>query len=169
MGFTPLEGISSGTRIGTIDASAVIYLAKKSGKTLNELESYFNSRCGLLGLSGTASDIRELLDKEKASDRRAALALESFVYQIKKYIGAYSAELGGLDMLVFSATIGERSFIMRNRICENMEYLGIKIDQKKNNSLMGENDGFISGSWGSMVKVAAVCTDEMREIASRAE
>jgi acetate kinase len=163
MGFTPLEGLPMATRIGNIDAGAVIYLAQKMGKSLEELETYFNSNCGLLGLSGKSSDVRELIELEKNGDAGAKFALESFAYHIKKYIGAYMAALGGLDMLVFAGTIGERSFIMRNRICNGLQNLGIVLDADTNNANVSQ-DGFIN-SENSAVKIAVVTTDEMKEIA----
>ncbi|MBI4991725.1 MAG: acetate/propionate family kinase [Candidatus Harrisonbacteria bacterium] len=163
MGFTPLEGVPMGTRIGNIDAGAVIYLAQKLGLSLRQLETYFNSKCGLLGLSGKTADVRELIKLEKAGDRKAKIALETFVYHIKKYIGAYSAALNGLELLVFTATIGERSFIMRSRICSELEGLGIALDEKKNDKLVG-SDGFIHEK-RAPVKIAVIHTDEMGEIA----
>ena len=163
MGFTPLEGLPMGTRIGNIDAGAVIYLAQKLEMSLNELEDYLNSKCGLLGLSGKTPDVRELIELEKNGDKEAALALEAFAYNVKKYIGAYFAALGGLDLLVFTATIGERSFIMRSRICDGLQSLGMILDPDKNNKTVS-TDGFIHGD-KSPVKIAVIVTDEMKEIA----
>ena len=162
MGFTPLEGIPMGTRIGNIDAGAVIYLAKKSRLSLEKLEDFFNKECGLLGLSGKTADVRELLELEEKSDKKSARALEIFVYHIKKYIGAYAAAMGGLDLLVFTATIGERSFIIRRRICTGLENLGVALDEIKNNATVSV-DGFI-GTANSSAKVAVIPTDEMGEI-----
>ena len=163
MGFTPLEGLVMGTRIGTIDAGAVLYLAKKSGMKPLELEEFFNKKCGLLGLSGKTNDVRELIELEKRGDEGAKLALDSFAIQVKKYIGSYSAEMGGLDLLVFTATIGERSFIMRSRICAGLDNLGITLDEQKNEATVSKH-GFIHQD-ESRVRIAVTPTDEMGEIA----
>lgn len=163
MGFTPLEGVIMSTRTGNIDAGAVIYLAQNLGLDLNNLEALLNQKCGLLGVSGQTSDIRELLKLETAGDKMASTALEVFVYNVKKYIGAYTAALEGLDLLVFTATIGERSFIMRSRICRELNALGIVLDEEKNNSTVSA-DGFINKGEGH-VKIAVIATDEMGEMA----
>jgi len=163
MGFTPLEGMVMGTRIGTIDAGAVLYLLEKSGMSPLELEEFFNKKCGLLGLSGKTNDVRELIELEKKGDEGAKLALDSFAIQVKKYIGAYSAEMGGLDALIFTATIGERSWIMRDRICAGLENMGIVLDEAINKETVSK-PGFIHQE-GSKVKIAVTPTDEMGEIA----
>ncbi|MCX6813092.1 MAG: acetate/propionate family kinase [Candidatus Azambacteria bacterium] len=165
MGFSPLEGLPMSTRVGDIDAAAVIYLEKKLGLSPEEMEKYFNSQCGLLGLSGKTDDIRELLNLEVGGDERAKLALEIFSYKIKKYIGSYFAALNGADILIFSGTIGERSSIMRSRICRDMEALGIVIDNERNNSTISA-DGFIHHETNSPVKIAVIITDEMGQMAS---
>jgi len=172
MGFTPLEGLPMGTRIGNIDAGAVIYLAKKmfsggesasGGKmSIDKLGEFFNHECGLLGLSGKTSDVRELLDLENKGDAGAAQALNSFVYGVQRLIGAYMATMGGLDLLVFTATIGERSFIMRRRICAGLEEMGIKLDMHKNDAAVSR-DEFISAA-DSPVKIAVIVTDELKQI-----
>ncbi|MBI5913355.1 acetate/propionate family kinase [Candidatus Azambacteria bacterium] len=164
MGFTPLEGLVMATRVGDIDSGALIYLARKLGLSLEALDEYLNHQCGLLGLSGgKESGVRELIELEKAGDAHAKLALAVFVYRIKKYIGAYTAALGGLDMLVFTATIGERSSITRARICEGLECLGITIDELKNNLIIGATSDFIDDGKHS-AKVAVIRTDEMGQI-----
>ena len=162
MGFTPLEGLPMGTRIGNIDAGAVIYLAKKLKMSPDKLGEFFNHKCGLLGLSGKTSDVRELLDLENKGDAGAAQALNSFVYGVKRLIGAYTATMGGLDLLVFTATIGERSFIMRRRICAGLEEMGIKLDMHKNDAAVSR-DEFI-GTVDSPVKIAVIVTDELKQI-----
>lgn len=165
MGFTPIEGLTMSTRIGNIDAAAVIYLAKNSGMSLDRLESYLNNECGLLGISGRTPDIRELLKLEKAGDPKARLALRAFVWQVQKCIGSYTAIMGGLDWLVFTATIGERSFVMRSRICKNLASLGIVLDENKNKTFVSKN-GFISRDT-SGVKIAVATLDEMKEMAKK--
>ncbi len=162
MGFTPLEGLLMGTRPGDIGAGALIRLAGKKKLTYGELDEYLNKKCGLLGVSGKTSDVRELLALEK-KDPRAALALDVFAYRAKKYIGGYTAALGGLDLLVFTAAIGERSDVMRERICRGLEPLGIVLDEKKNKETT-RSEGFIHAR-KSKVKIAVLKTDESGEIA----
>lgn len=164
MGFTPLEGVVMANRVGDIDAGAITYLSKKLGYGPDEMENYLNTQCGLLGLSGKSNDVRELLEMEKNGDENAKLAIEVMVYKIKKYIGAYFAALNGADVLVFSATIGERSAIMRARICAELENLGIILDDAKNNQTISA-DGFINKD-GLPVKIAVIITDEMSQIAT---
>lgn len=163
MGFSPSEGVIMPTRVGNIDPGAVAYLAQKLGLGLGELESFFNTKCGLLGISGRSDDIRELLELEKQGDTNARLALDAFAYQVKKYIGSYFAVLGGMDLLVFTATIGERSFVMRSRICKGLEALGAVIDEEKNAAAVSA-DGFINSD-SSAARIAVVAIDEMKEIA----
>ena len=160
MGFTPLEGLPMGTRVGNIDAGAVIYLAKKSGMNLEELESYFNNECGLLGLSGKSQFVKELIDLDKAGDEKSKMALDLFVYGVKKLIGAYAAILNGLDLIIFTATVGQRSSFMRDKICSGLETLGITLDNDKNRGI--ENEGEIGSG---QVKIMVITTDEMNEIA----
>lgn len=163
MGFSPLEGLPMSTRVGNIDAGAIIYLAQKTGLTLAQLEDYFNHKSGLLGLSGKTGDVRELIELEKSGDKKAALALNTFAYAVRKYIGSYFAVLNGLDVLAFSGAIGEHSPIMRARICGNLDALGISLDEEKNNSTVERMD-FIHDP-GSAVKIIVAPTDEMAEIA----
>ena len=163
MGFTPLEGVPMGTRIGNIDADANIDLVQKLKMTSGKLWHFLNNECGLLGLSGKTADVRELIALSKKGDKNAKRALDSFAYNIKKYIGAYIAALGGLDLLVFTATIGERSPLMRERIADNLEGLGVLIDRKKNSKLISA-DGFVH-SGKSAVKIAVLLTNEMQEMA----
>ena len=160
MGFTPLEGLPMGTRVGNIDAGAVIYLAKKSGMNLEELEAYFNNKCGLLGLSGKSQFVKELIDLDKAGDEKSKMALDLFVYGVKKLIGAYAAILNGLDLIIFTATVGQRSSFMRDKICSGLETLGITLDNDKNRGI--ENEGEIGSG---QVKIMVITTDEMNEIA----
>ncbi|MBI3633695.1 MAG: acetate/propionate family kinase [Candidatus Vogelbacteria bacterium] len=162
MGFTPLEGLVMGSRIGNIDPGAAAYLGQTKGMSYGELENYFNTKCGLLGLSGKTKDVRDLIELEKNGDEGAKLALDSFAYGVRKYIGSYMAVLDGLDLLVFTATIGERSNIMRERICNVLDGLGIFLDETKNSGTVSI-DGFINQE-NSSIKIAVVTTDEMGEI-----
>lgn len=165
MGFTPLEGVPMGTRIGNIDSGAIVHLWKGLGFDSNGILEYLTYRCGLLGYSGKTADVRELIALEKKGDRRAKLALDAFVYWVRKYIGAYAAALCGIDLIVFTATMGERSPIMRNRICKDMKWLGVELDGKKNANAIGR-DGLIN-SRAASVKIAVLATDEMGEIARK--
>jgi acetate kinase len=124
MGYSPLEGLIMGTRVGSIDAGAVLRLAKVPGMGADALEAYFHERCGLLGMSGISSDIRVLLAREVEGDGSARLALEAFVDRVRKFIGAYWATLGGLDLLVFTGGIGEGSPAIRGRILDGLDSLG---------------------------------------------
>ncbi len=165
MGLTPLEGVPMGTRVGDIDPGAVIRLAEKLKYSPEDLERYFYHESGMLGVSGKSNDTRELIALEKEGDAHSKLALDVFAYRVQKCIGSYVAALNGLDMLVFSGTIGERSFVMRSRICGNLNALGIVLDEEKNNGLESQ-DTFIHKE-GSPVKIALVTTDEMLEIAGQ--
>ena len=165
MGYTPLQGLVMSTRAGDIDPVAVMSLGQKLGKNTAELENYFNKECGLLGLSGKSSDVRDLIELEKTGDEDAKLALQKLVMSIKKYIGSYIAEMGGIDTLVFSGTIGERSFIMRERICDGLESFGIKINKKVNNKTVGIDKKI--NTIFSKVIVLVVCTNEMKDMADR--
>lgn len=165
MGFTPLEGLIMGTRVGDIDPGALIYLGERSGLGYRELEEYLNNKCGLLGASGISGDMKELLDLERNGGADAKEAIEMFVYRIKKYIGAYAAALGGIDLLVFTATIGERSSILRERIVSGLGFLGLELDHSSN-SEVSEEPRFISA--GSE-KIAVIPAMELREIALTAQ
>ncbi|TSC59455.1 MAG: acetate kinase [Parcubacteria group bacterium LiPW_15] len=166
MGLTPLEGLVMGTRVGDIDPGALIYLGEKLGLVYEELGDYLNRQCGLLALSGKTADVRELLELESRGDEGAKLALDVFIYRIKKYIGAFAAGMGGVDALIFTATIGERSYIMRERILAGLEVLGLKIDENKNAATVSAQ-GFIDN--GSGARIAVIPADELGEIAKAAE
>ena len=163
MGFSPLEGVPMRTRVGDIDPGAVIRLGDALKCGFEELERFLYTQRGLLGISGKSNDTRDLLALEQQGDVRAKLALDVFVYRIQKYIGAYFAILGGLDLLVFSATLGERSPIIRERICRNLGALGIILNMDKNEAMLSR-DGFIHKE-ESIAQVSVVITDEMGEIA----
>jgi acetate kinase len=163
MGFTPLEGLIMATRVGDIDPGAVIYLSEKTKKDTKELNKYFNNECGLLGLSGKSSDLRELIDLEKNGCEDSKVALLAYVDRIKQYIGKMSADLGGVDLLILAGTVGERSFVIRKRICEGLSYLGIDLDETKNKKSVGVETDLSSKN--SKVKILVIKTDEMEEIA----
>jgi acetate kinase len=163
MGFTPLEGLIMGTRCGNIDAGVIFFLHRQLGLSIDSIDDLLNKESGLLGISGISNDLREITEKAKLGDGRCQLALEMFAYSIKKYIGAYSAALEGIDALVFTAGIGENSPIMRAMICEGMEFLGIELDEKINREVVGIQ-GVISKP-GSKISVLVVPTNEEHMIA----
>jgi acetate kinase len=157
MGFTPAAGVPMGTRSGDLDPGLVGYLARTErfdGKRFNEM---VNFQSGLLGVSETSSDMRDLLEHE-AQDARASDAVALFCYQVKKWIGAFAAALGGLDTLVFAGGIGENAPVIRARICEGMEFLGIELDQTRNT---GNEDTISTGR----ASVRVIHTDEELMIA----
>ncbi|MGB8815749.1 MAG: acetate/propionate family kinase [Minisyncoccia bacterium] len=162
MGFTPLEGVMMATRGGDIDPGTVAFVSDKLGIKGKKLKDYLNKKCGLLGVSGKSSDVRDLIRLEKESDLRAKLALDMYVYRLQKCIGSYFVALGGLDAIVFTATVGERSFVMREKICRDLEILGIKINIEINNKSEGV-DVDISAI-DSKVSVLVLKTDEMEQI-----
>ncbi len=163
MGFTPLDGLVMATRVGEIDPGAVIYLAEKLNLGAKKLETYFNNHCGLLGLSGKSSDVRELLKLEKVGDHDSCLALEIYVNRLQRYIASAGADLEGIDLLVFAGIVGERSFIMRERICAGLQFLNISIDKEINNQSEGVEVDISSDN--SKTNILVIKTDEMEEIA----
>ncbi len=132
MGFTPQEGIAMGTRSGSIDPTVVTYLMKTKGYSAEEIENILNKKSGLLGVSGVSNDCRNISEAAANGNKRAELAQKILINGIKKHIGAYAAEMNGLDAVVFTAGIGENDAYIREKVCESMEYLGIKIDKDKN-------------------------------------
>lgn len=132
MGLTPLDGLIMGTRCGAIDPSLVSVMSEKSGYRTSKIIDILNKQSGLVGISGVSSDMRDLHAAEDAGNERAHLAVDILCYQIKKYIGSYAAALGGLDAVCFTGGIGENDDVVRERVCENMEVLGIKLDPAKN-------------------------------------
>ncbi len=163
MGFTPLEGLVMGTRAGDMDAAIIPYLMDKLKMSVEDVISYLNKKSGVMGISGISSDFRDLEEATNNGNERAATALEVFSYRVKKYIGAYAAAMGGLDVVTFAGGIGENDKIVRNATCENMEFLGIKIDKAVNDSTRGELKEISTKD--SKVKVYIVPTDEELTIA----
>jgi acetate kinase len=159
MGFTPTAGLVMGTRAGDLDPGLVYYLARTEHMTAAQFQRMVNHESGLLGVSGTSSDLRELCGRE-ATDVRAAEAVGLFCYQVRKWIGSFAAALGGLDTLVFAAGIGENAPVIRRRICEGLGFLGIELNQKRN----AKNAPLISPDAGR-VKVRVIRTNEELMIA----
>ncbi len=154
MSFTPTAGVPMGTRSGDLDPGLVWYLSRTDGIDAKQFNEMVNFKSGLLGISETSSDMRELLDHE-TQDVRAAEAVALFCYQVKKWIGAFAAALGGIDTLIFAGGIGENAPIVRSRICEGLGFLGIELEEKQN----ATNEGVISAN-ASRVSVRVIHTDE---------
>jgi len=159
MGFTPAAGLVMSTRTGDLDPGLVYYLARTERMSAAQFQQMVNHESGLLGVSGTSSDLRDLCARE-ATDVRAAEAVELFCYQVRKWIGSFAAALGGLDTLVFAGGIGENAPLIRERICDELGFLGIKLDRKRNarNALLVSPDA-------GRVKVRVIRTDEELMIA----
>ena len=132
MGFTPLDGIMMGTRCGSIDPAIVPFIMEKKGYTAKEMDNYMNKQCGFAGISGVGSDSRDVEKAMNEGNKRAKLTFDMLCYQIKKYIGAYSAAMGGLDAVVFTAGIGEHTPYIRENALSGLEYLGVKLDKERN-------------------------------------
>ncbi len=159
MGFTPLEGLMMGTRSGDIDPTVVSFLAQKKGMQANEVVEYLNKKCGVLGVSGVSSDMRELNAAIKKGNKRASLALDMLCYRITKYIGAMLAVLGGADAIVFTAGVGENQEDLRERVMDNLAWAGVKFDRKKNLNLPRGTAEELSTK-GSKIKVFRIPTNE---------
>ena len=164
MGLTPLEGLMMGTRTGDLDASVVLAIMKKEGKTPDEMQDLLNKKSGLLGISGLGSDMRDVENGVKEGNERAKLALDMYNYRIKKYVGAYAAAMGGVDTIVFTAGVGEHQWDVRYNALKNLEFLGIELDYDKNKANFGEEE--IISTPNSRVKVVVVPTDEELLIAT---
>ncbi len=164
MGLTPLEGLMMGTRTGDLDASVVLAIMKKEGKTPDEMQDLLNKKSGLLGISGLGSDMRDVENGVKEGNERAKLALDMYNYRIKKYIGAYAAAMGGVDTIVFTAGVGEHQWDVRYNALKDLEFLGIEVDYDKNKANFGVEE--IISTPNSRVKVVVVPTDEELLIAS---
>ena len=159
MGFTPLEGLVMGTRSGDLDPAILEYVSVKEGMNFDQVDALLNKQSGLLGVSGLTADMRELLREEQdTNDRRARLAIDLFCYRVRKYLGAYLAVMNGAEAIVFSGGIGENSPEIRARICEGLDWLGIRVDPARNAALRG-SEGRLDAE-GSRVQLWAIPTDE---------
>ena len=164
MGFTPLDGFLMGTRCGGIDPSVVTFIMKKEGLNPDQMSDLMNKKSGFLGISGVSSDCRDLNEAAKNGNERAQLALDTFCYKVKKYIGAYAAALGGVDAIVFTAGVGENDRGVREKVLSGLEYLGVDVDFDFNNSCPRGEEVEISKPT-SRVKVFVIPTDEEMMIA----
>jgi acetate kinase len=164
MGFTPIEGLIMGTRSGDLDIGVVSYIMDKEEIGLSSVNTVFNKQSGLLGMSGVSSDMREISEAAwNKGNARAQLSLDMYYYRIKKYIGAYAAALGGLDILIFAGGIGENSQVTRFEVCKNLEYMGIEVNKKRNDAATSKEA--IISSDKSKVTVMVVPTNEELVIA----
>ena len=164
LGFGPMNGLIMGTRSGDVDQSIIMYLVQSLGYSIDEVNNMLQKESGMLGLTGF-SDLRDIEDRAENGDVGCQLALDMYAYRVKKYIGSYSAVMNGLDAIIFTAGVGENSFILRSLICKEMDYLGISIDEEKNHvkarkltEVQDEN---------SKVKVLIIPTNEEAEIAKQ--
>ena len=164
MGLTPLDGEIMGTRTGSIDPSAVLYIMKKEGKTPDEMSNLLNKKSGILGVSGLSSDDRDVKVAAAEGNKRAKLARDMQIYEIKKYIGSYTAAMDGVDAIVFTGGIGENADDMRATVCDGLTFLGIKIDKEFNKTLVKGKEGEISTP-DSKVRVFVLPTNEELVIA----
>ena len=163
MGLTPLEGIMMGTRSGNVDAGALVYLQKKLGLSADELSDLLNKKSGMLGISGISSDMREVREAAENGNERAKLAISMYTYCIKKYVGAYAAAMGGCDIIVFTAGVGENQDIVRELVCTDMEYMGVEMDVEKNSKIRAEEA--VLSMPESKVKIVLIPTYEELMIA----
>ena len=163
MGLTPLEGVMMGTRSGDIDGGAVAFIQKKLGLDADGISNLLNKKSGVFGLCGF-SDMRDVESAAESGEPKAVMTQESYFYRIKKYIGAYAAAMGGIDVLVFTAGVGENQTGMREAACEGLEFMGIKIDKEVNSGIRGKEA--VISTPDSKVKVVVIPTDEELMIAS---
>ncbi|MFH1686140.1 MAG: acetate kinase [bacterium] len=168
MGFTPLEGLLMGTRTGDLDPAIILHLMGREELTLHEASTLMNKHSGLAGISGVSSDMREIEEEAKKGHQNAKLALDVFCYRLKKYLGAYAAAMGGLDTLVFTAGVGENSPLVRAKTCENLDYLGLKLDPAKNKSMTKGSEADIAAD-DSRVRILVIPTNEELVIARDAK
>jgi acetate kinase len=164
MGLTPVEGLIMGTRSGDVDAGALTLIMEKEEIDFSSLNTLLNKHSGVLGISGISSDMREVESAAAEGDERAVLSLKMYDYRIKKYIGAYAAAMGGVDLLIFTGGIGENSCETRENICKDMEFLGLEFDRQKNDGVRSKE--LVISKKGSKVTVMIVPTNEEFVIAS---
>lgn len=163
MGFTPVDGLVMGTRSGLVDPGALLYIANKEGLTLDGISDLVNKKSGLLGLSEISNDMRDIHSAVEKGDKKAEMALEVFMNRIKFYIGAYAAEMNGVDMIVFTGGVGENDDVVRKAVCEGISYLGVEFNEA-NNNIRGTE--VLLSKPSSKVKVVICPTDEELVIAS---
>ncbi|WP_417016027.1 acetate/propionate family kinase [Alistipes sp.] len=164
MGFSPLDGLVMGTRCGQVDASAITFIGEKEGMSYAQLETMMNKKSGVLGLTGISSDMRDIDHAYDEGNERAILARDMYYRRIKKFVGEYAAEMGGVDLIVFTGGVGENSSEMRESVCSGLEFMGVQFDKEANRGTRGVNK--ILSKPESKVKVAVIATDEELMIAT---
>ena len=164
MGFSPLDGLMMGTRCGSVDASAITYIGENEGMSYAELNSMMNKRSGVLALSELSSDMRDIDDAYDAGNEKAIVARDMYYNRVKKFVGEYAAEMGGVDLLIFTGGVGENSADLRRYVCKNMEFMGIELNDAVNDVTRGVNT--VISTDDSKVKVAVIATDEELVIAT---
>ena len=164
MGFSPLDGLVMGTRCGQVDASAVTYIGEREGMSYAELNSMMNKKSGVLGMTGLSSDMRDIDNAYDAGNEKAIVARDMYYNRVKKFVAEYAAEMGGVDLVIFTGGVGENSADLRRWVCKNMEFMGIAIDDSINDVTRGTNT--IISTPDSKVKVAVIATNEELVIAT---
>ncbi|MBE6213345.1 MAG: acetate kinase [Rikenellaceae bacterium] len=164
MGFSPLDGLVMGTRCGQVDASAITFIGEHEGMSYAELNTMMNKQSGVLGMTEFSSDMRDIDDAYDAGNEKAIVARDMYYNRVKKFVGEYAAEMGGLDLLIFTGGVGENSYDLREYVCRNMEFFGIEVNDALNRVTRGTNT--ILSTENSKVKVAVVATNEELVIAT---
>ena len=164
MGFSPLDGLVMGTRCGQVDASAITYIGENEGMSYAELNAMMNKKSGVMGLTGLSSDMRDIAAAYDAGNEKAIVARDMYYNRVKKFVGEYAAEMGGVDLVIFTGGVGENSADLRRYVCHNMEFMGIELDDAVNDVTRGENT--IISTADSKVKVAVIATNEELVIAT---
>ncbi len=163
MGLTPVEGLIMGTRCGDLDLGAMLFMMEKENLDIPKANNYINKVSGMVGISGVSSDMRDLWKAAEEGHKRAKLALDMYIYRVKKYIGAYAAAMGGVDIIIFTGGIGENDYRLRKGVCTDMEFLGIDFDVEKNDELRGKDTNLTKE--GSKTLVMTIATNEELVIA----
>jgi acetate kinase len=158
MGMTPVEGLIMGTRVGDFDLGAACFIAEKEKMSLEGLNNFVNKKCGVMGVSGVSSDMRDVEDAIAAGNPRAKLALDMYDYRVIKYVGAYIAAMNGVDAIVFTGGVGENDDVLRQTVCESLQFLGVEIDVEKNTKLRSKDTIITKPT--SKVAVMLICTNE---------
>ena len=164
MGFSPLDGLVMGTRCGQVDASAITFIGEHEGMSYAELNSMMNKKSGVLGMTGYSSDMRDIDNAYEAGNEKAIVARDMYYNRVKKFVGEYAAEMGGVDLVIFTGGVGENSYDLREYVCRNMEFMGIEVDDALNKVTRGTNT--ILSTANSKVKVAVIATNEELVIAT---
>ena len=164
MGFSPLDGLTMGTRCGQVDASAITFIGEHEGMSYAELNTMMNKKSGVLGMTGLSSDMRDIDDAYDAGNEKAIVARDMYYNRVKKFVGEYAAEMGGLDMIIFTGGVGENSYDLREYVCRNMEFMGVEVNDALNKVTRGTNT--ILSTENSKVKVAVIATNEELVIAT---